>query len=123
MIQFDTNFLVALEDPASPASGQFRVWLKADEEIRISTLVWAEYLCGPLQAERIEAADVLFPVKESFLSEDAQLAARLFNASGRRRGSMIDCMIAATALRCRARLATLNRKDFQMFAEFGLDVA
>jgi predicted nucleic acid-binding protein len=122
MIQFDTNFLVALEDPASVASERFKVWLSTEEELRVSALVWTEYLCGPLPAPKLEAAEVLFPVKEPFLPEDAPLAARLFNASGRRRGSMLDCMIAATALRCRARFATLNRDDFRSFADFGLEL-
>jgi len=122
MIQCDTNFLVALENPDSPASERFKVWLSAQEEIRVSALVWTEYLCGPLPATKLEAAEVLFPLRDPFLPEDAPLAARLFNASGRRRGSMIDCMIAATALRCRARFATLNQDDFKPFTDFGLEL-
>ncbi len=120
MIHLDTNFLIALENPAMPAAERFRSWLETEEELRVSALVWTEYLCGPLSAEKWEAAAILFPHREPYLPEDAPLAARLFNATGRRRGTMIDAMIAASALRCGAELATLNHDDFRPFQEFGL---
>jgi predicted nucleic acid-binding protein len=58
----------------------------------------------------------------AFLEADSILAARLFNDSGRRRGTLIDCMIAATALRAREPLATANAVDFRRFAAFGLAI-
>ena len=51
------------------------------------------------------------------------MAARLFNGSGRRRGTMIDCMIAATALAEEAAVATSNPGDFSRFEAFGLALA
>lgn len=59
----------------------------------------------------------------AFGSLDATLAALLFNAPGRRRSSMADCMIAAAALNADAELATSNAGDFRRFARHGLVLA
>lgn len=120
MIHLDTNFLIALEDPGSAATTRFRNWLATRERIGVCAIVWAEYLCGPLTAEKIRAVETLLPVREPFLAGDASEAARLFNAAGRRRGTMVDCMIAAVALRCQARFAPLNPADFRPLMSSGL---
>lgn len=86
----------------------------------ISSVAWTEFLCGPVQAHEVELAARLLPDPIPFLAEDAAEAARLFNSSGRRRGSLIDCMIAAVALRAEGVLATANRKDFQRLDAYGL---
>ena len=43
--------------------------------------------------------------------------------SGRHRGTMVDCMIAATALAEEAAVATSNPDDFSRFEAFGRTLA
>ena len=120
MIHFDTNFIVQLAITASPANAKFRAWVSAGEICNISTVVWAEFLCGPLNVTDESFARQIFPTPEPLLGVDAKLAAKLFNQSGRRSRSLADCMIAAVAIRCGAKPATINTSDFQPFVQSGL---
>ena len=86
-------------------------------------MAWAEYLCGPLDPQGEAIAKQMFPLPEGFLAGDAALAADLFNKTGRRSRSLADCMIAAVAIRCGAKLATLNASDFQPLVQHGLALA
>lgn len=56
----------------------------------VCSIVWSEYLCGPLSGEKKAAADVLVSWKEPFGVDDAPLAAHLFNRINRRRGTFVD---------------------------------
>jgi predicted nucleic acid-binding protein len=58
-----------------------------------------------------------------FTPADGETAAELFNQSGRRRGTLADCMIAAAAICVEAELATANRQDFRGLVSFGLRFA
>lgn len=58
-----------------------------------------------------------------FDSEAATRTALLFNRTGRRSGSLADCMVAATAIAAGAMLATSNRDDFERFTAEGLGLA
>jgi predicted nucleic acid-binding protein len=51
------------------------------------------------------------------------MTADLFNKTGRRSRSLADCLIAAVAIRCGAKLATVNTGDFQVFVQYGLTLA
>lgn len=123
MIFLDTNFLIAGLVCNSNQDLRLREWLGREEEIRINVIVWAEFLCGPVMSDHIRLASGLFPNPEALLPSDAALAAELYNATGRRRGSLADCLIAATCLRLKAALATNNLSDFQRFAPMGLSLA
>ena len=54
---------------------------------------------------------------------NAEKAAELFNLTGRRSRSYVDCCIAAIAIRAQAPLATSNRHDFTSMAAQGLMLA
>ena len=123
MIHFDTNFLIQATVAGSSAHCGFRKWSAAGESFGVSAVAWAEYLCGPLDPQGEAIAKQMFPLPESFLAGDASLAADLFNKTGRRSRSLADCMIAAVAIRCGAKLATINTPDFQPFIHHGLVLA
>lgn len=120
MIHLDTNFLIRVMVRGSPEDHCLRQWLGAGESLGISSIGWAEFLCGPVESRQVELAAQVVSRRVAFEEEDAARAARLFNESGRRRGSLTDCMIAATAIRAGARLATVNAKDFVRLAAAGL---
>jgi predicted nucleic acid-binding protein len=123
MIHFDTNFLIQTVVAGSAAHEKFRAWTQAQEDCNASSIAWAEFLCGPLDTPAQDMASKIFPNPEPFLPADAVLAARLFNETGRRSRSLADCMIAAAAIRCQAKLATINTADFQPFLPHGLILA
>ena len=120
MIHLDTSFLVRGLLLGSPQDRKLRDWLRSGEEVGISCIGWAEFLCGPLEGGQLELASRFLPRPEPFNARDAELAARLFNVSWRRRGTLSDCMIAATAIRSDAALATDNPKDFRRLETAGL---
>lgn len=122
MIQLDTNFLIAAMKPGTPAAARLLEWLDRGEAVSLSVVVWTEVLCGPLSLDEHRLAVHLFPNPEPLLPEDAVLAARLFNVTGRRRSTLPDGVIAATALRLGAPLATQNLSDFQPLIPHGLQL-
>ena len=123
MIHLDANLLVAALANGSPEQVKLRGWMVGGEILAISAVAWAEFLCGPLTSADEAVARKMLPAAESLLTEDAALAAKLFNATGRRSRSLADCMIAAVAIRCGVKLATRNVADFQPFAAHGLQMA
>ncbi len=120
MILLDTNFLIAALTPGSRQDIQFQIWLNNNEIVRTSIMVWAEFLCGPVTSVQVDIATSLMRDPHPILLQDAARGAELFNATGRRRGSLADCLIAASCLRLGAQLATENRDDFLCFERMGL---
>ena len=123
MIHLDTSFLVRALVRDSPGDRRLRAWLAASEAIAMSTIAWAEFLCGPVEPVFLELVVRIVPRRVALGEEEALLSARLFNETGRRRGSLADCMIAATAICAQARLATENAVDFRRFQAAGLQLA
>jgi predicted nucleic acid-binding protein len=108
--------------PGSPADKRLRQWLRGGEDLGISSIAWAEFLCGPLGPGDVIIARDLFREITAFTPSDCETTARLFNLGGRRRGTLADCMIAATALRAGAALATTNADDFARFSAASLTI-
>lgn len=123
MIHLDTSFLIRSLVRKSAEDHALRRWLKSDGVIGISAIAWTEFLCGPVTTSVIEAAAELLGEPAAFEAPDAAIAAELYNVGGRKRGTLVDSMIAAVAMRSGARLATANPADFRRLAGSGLVLA
>ena len=75
-----------------------------------------------IKSKEIKLTEQLIDQVLPFGTEDAELASEVFNRSGRRRGSLMDCMVAACALRRDVPLATANPSDFKRMEASGLRV-
>ena len=123
MIHLDTSFLIRAMAAGTPEDRKLRTWLREGTALGVSSVAWAEFLCGPIDAREINLASRIVADPEPFLASDALAAARMFNFGGRRRGSLLDCMIASVALRVDAMLATANPADFRRLEPAGLRLA
>jgi predicted nucleic acid-binding protein len=122
VIQLDTSFLIRALVRSSPEDALLRKWLLSGKSLAVSAIAWAEFLCGPLEPEQIQLAGRVVGEVLPFSVEDAAMAAELFNHSGRRRGSLADCMVAASALLRDAELATANPSDLLRLEASGLRI-
>ena len=122
MIHLDTSFLIRALLRGSAQDRKLRGWLHEGVGLAMSSVAWAEFLCGPVEPVHVELASRVVAERVALVEEDAALAARLFNLSGRRRGTLADCMIAATALRAGSALATVNPEDFRALESAGLTI-
>ena len=123
MIHLDTNFLIRALATGTSEEAEMLIWLEQGETIGASVMAWAEFLSGPLHSGERELADTFIQKIEPLSPADAEKAAELFNATGRRSRSLADCLIAAVALRLGASLATANADDFNPFVPHGLVLA
>ena len=123
MIHLDTSFLILSLVKGSAEDRSLRAWLGAGDSLGIAAPAWAEFLCGPVRASEIALAGRLLGTPVAFSGPEAEEAAKLFNATGRRRATLLDCMIAATAISSGVPLATSNVADFRRFVARGLTMA
>ena len=56
MIHLDTSFLIRALDLGSSEDRKLRSWIGEGETLRMSTVAWAEFLCGPLARSEMELA-------------------------------------------------------------------
>ena len=120
MIHVDTSFLIRSLVAGSPEAARMKQWLEDGTAVEASTVCWTEFLCGPLDLQQRRWMEQALGEPIPLVRTHAERAAELFNSTGRRRGSLLDCMIAATALESGATIATSNRADFQRFISSGL---
>jgi predicted nucleic acid-binding protein len=123
LVAFDANFLVDLVRGVPGQNRQVQGWLREGSLLQVSAVAWSEFLCGPVDESDVLDAKLVLRQVEPFTEPDAALAAELFNNTGRRSRSHVDCMIAAHAILRGARLATSNLRDFKRFQRFGLELA
>lgn len=124
MIVLDANYLIAASHATSREFKDIQRWQDAGEAIATAAIAWTEFLGGPVHPDDIvDMQGLLNAGIFSFDDTCAETAARLFNATGRRRSLRVDAMIAATVIENDARLATRNSTDFQLFIPHGLKLA
>jgi predicted nucleic acid-binding protein len=122
MIHLDTSFLIQAVAPRTREDARLRQWLADRTPLAVSTICWAEFLCGPIGDTNLLLLEQVLGEPVPFTRSDAERAANIFNSSGRNRGMMVDCMIAAVALGADATIATANLTHFRRFQSSGLRV-
>ena len=120
MICLDTNYLIMGLVAESDEAESLLSWAKSGETFCVSSIVWYEFLCGPITTEQEAAMRLLIAEFVQFDDALAREAARLFNRVGRSRQLRVDAIIAATAVAKDIPLATRNVTDFARFTDFGL---
>ena len=123
MICLDTNYLILGLVAGSRESGELAAWAAAGEQLVAPSLVWFEFLCGPVTEVQVRTMRAFLHELTPFDEPQAIVAANLFNAAARKRSTRVDAMIAATAIVADAALATNNAADFLPFRESGLRFA
>ncbi len=122
MISLDTNYLILGLVPGGEEGRRLIRWMQSGEILVTATTCWYEFLCGPVTPAQIETVRACLHQILPFEEAQAVVAARLFNAVGRKRSLRVDCMIAACAVVAGARLATNNSTDFRIFADHKLEL-
>ena len=120
MICLDTNYLIFGLAKNSPEAAELVAWIRAAEPLVAPMVAWYEFLCGPVTPKQVATMRAFLAEVVPFGEVQATEAARLFNATGRKRHLRVDAMIAGTATAVGARMATGNRSDFEPFTKHGL---
>lgn len=115
MIIPDTNiFIVGLSGTNPTISKLLAKWIE-NNEVALSTIVVAEYLskCNDQEGNRFSELFDYCPIID--VDIDVAKVAAMFRKkylSGRKTIPLADCLIAAQTKITKAKLATLNAKDF-----------
>lgn len=124
MLHLDANALIALADPAGSVIRLVRSRVEQGILPAASAVAWHEFVRGPLLPDELLRVErVVGSRVQAATRGTSELAARLFNATGRRRASTADCFIAASAIEQSAELLTADNDDFHPFVALGLRLA
>lgn len=123
-LHLDTNAIIALGDPSHELFLAVEKCLEEGGSVSTDAVAWHEYIRGPVHPD--EAARALLILENRVFEltrQTAETAAILFNATGRRRASTADCLIAAACMAEDSTLLTQNVEEFKPFASHGLKIA
>lgn len=124
VMHLDANYLILATVAGSPEEQRIRAWLTRGEELATSAIAWMEFVTGPVSPAVVAAmAEVIDDRVHPVERKEAERAARLFNAVGRKRTLRYDCRIAAAAISAGAALATNHQSDYAQFTGQGLRLA
>ncbi len=114
MILLDTSALVDSVTGERRSGAKLIEFLRAGEQLAISSLVLYEWLRGPRTREELLEQEEVFPREQAvvFGPVEAAHAAELYKRVPRARTREVDIAIAATAMVWNAALWTLNAQDF-----------
>jgi len=59
LIYLDTNFLIEAQKSGTPSNRKFGTFLENGDTFEVSAMVWAEFLCGPLQPGEEDNARII----------------------------------------------------------------
>ncbi len=121
LLHLDTNALIALADPEGGVVKFVRDRVQSGMLPAASAVAWHEFVRGPLMPDELLCVERVVGARVQPVSRStSELAARLFNATGRRRASTADCFIAAGAIEQDADLLAADSSDFELFKPLGL---
>ena len=119
-LHLDTNCLIDLLLGNNKTRSVLKTKLLAGWKCSASAIAWHEFVCGPLTSEqRQDIWDFLEGRVHPLDFAIAELAADIFNQTGRKKGSKADCITAATAIHHKAKLLTWNKADFKSIKKLG----
>ena len=116
MICLDTNYLILGLVEGSKESEALLRWTRDGETLVTPALAWYEFLSGPVTSVQVDTMRAFLADVVPFDDVQANVAAQLFNAVGRKRALRLDATLAATAIVLHAKFATNNENDFASFA-------
>jgi len=122
VICLDTNYLILGLVQGSREADELIAWSDSGKAFCTASTAWYEFLCGPVSAAHVSIMRGSLQHILPFDDRQAQEAARLYNATGRKRRLRVDAMIAAAATSHQVPLATNNREDFAAFVPLGLEL-